>query len=364
MPPSITPPTVSTRRDFLKTATATATGIAAMPGSTSRLAFDHLGPAIVGRGDHVYSMDHHWAKLPAGKRFGYTHGVVEDKKGRFFVANQSRDAMAILDHDGNFLSSWGQAYAKGAHGLLIAEEKGEEVLYLANTSLAQVVKTDLEGNVVWQAGRPFRADIYPQDKPYSPTETALGPNGLLYVADGYGQSWIHVYDAKDGKYLDSFGGPGTGAEHLKEPHGIKIDTRSGTPVVQVADRAHVRIVNFSLEGKLVEEIITKTDLRYPCTTFHRGNLLYIPDLFARVSIFDQHNQKVADLGDYVDGKPLTSWDDFGSKYPDLKGYPDIPPEKRTQNKFISPHALWVDKAGNIYVVEWVQDGRVTKLTKQ
>ncbi len=342
-----------TRRDFVATATNAAIGLAHLPDT----------PIVLGTGAYRYRMDHQWAKLPEGRQFGYTHGVVEDRQGRFFIANQSRDAIAIFDRNSHFLSSWGQAYATGAHGLRLEVEQNQEVLYLANTGLAQVVKTTLDGDVIWQAGRPYRADIYPQDKGYSPTETALGPNGLLYVADGYGQSWIHVYDAKDGKYLDSFGGPGNGPEHLDQPHGISIDARNGTPLVQVSDRNHVRVVNFSLDGKLVGEAIGKQDLRFPCTTFHRDGLLYVPDLFARVSIFDQANRKVADIGDYVDGKPLTSWDDFGTKYPDLKGYPDIAPAKRVRDKFISPHALWVDRAGNIYVVEWIKGGRVTKLTK-
>ena len=352
------------RRAFLKTSAKGSAGLAALASLRLSGRTDVDSRPILGNGDYRYAMDHHWAKLPEGKHFGYTHGIVEDRKGRFFVANQSRDAIAVFDKDGNFLSSWGQAYAKGAHGLRIEAEKDEEVLYLANTNLAEVVKTTLDGDVIWKAGRPYRPDVYTQDRPYSPTETALGPNGLLYVADGYGQSWIHVYDAKDGKYLDSFGGPGAGPENLEQPHGIKIDPRGAAPLVQIADRAHVRIVNFTLEGKFIEEIITKADVRFPCATFHRGDLLYVPDLFARVSIFDKNNKKVADLGDYVDGQPLTSWDDFGAKYPDLKGYPNIPPQKRTQNKFVSPHALWVDRAGNIYVVEWIEDGRVTKLTKQ
>jgi hypothetical protein len=355
------------RRDFLTTAANGTVGLAALTTLRPLAAVhgDEAQPfAILGSGDFRYSMDHHWAKLPEGKRFGYTHGIVEDRKGRFFVANQSRDAIMVLDQDGNFLSSWGQAYAKGAHGLRIEVEKDEEVLYLANTGLAEVVKTNLDGDVIWKAGRPYRPDVYTQDRPYSPTETALGPNGLLYVADGYGQSWIHVYDAKDGKYLDSFGGKGPQPENLNQPHGISIDARTGTPVLQISDRQNVRVVNFTLEGKLIGDVITRTDLRFPCTTFHQGDLLYVPDLFSRVSIFDKNNRKLADLGDYVDGKPLTSWDDFGAKYADLKGYPNIPESKRLQNKFISPHALWVDRAENIYVVEWIEDGRVTKLTKQ
>lgn len=67
-------------------------------------------------------MDHAWAKLPKGKGFGYTHGIVEDKQGRFYIANQSRDAIVVVDAQGNYLSSWGQAYAKGAHGLRISRK--------------------------------------------------------------------------------------------------------------------------------------------------------------------------------------------------------------------------------------------------
>ncbi len=357
-------PSPTSRREFLA-ATMSAAALVSLPRSSGHPSGspDPRALPILGRGEFRYSMDHHWAKLPQGKRFGYTHGIVEDRAGRFYIANQSRDAIMILDAQGNYISSWGQAYARGAHGLRIAEEGGTEFLYLANTGLGEVVKTTLDGDVVWQAGRPYLGSVYAQDRPYSPTESVLAPNGMLYVADGYGQSWIHVYDATDGKYLESFGGRGTEPHHLNQPHGISIDARGGTPLLQISDRINVRVVNFTLGGKLLGEALTRADLRFPCTTLHRGDLLYVPDLFARVSIFDKDNRKVADLGDYVEGKALTSWDDFGTTYPDLKGYPNIPQDKRRPGRFISPHALWVDRIGNIYVVEWIADGRVTKLTK-
>lgn len=351
------------RRDFLASA-ASAAALVAIP--SLRVRRSPTVPEslpVLGHGDFRYTMDHTWAKLPPGKRFGYTHGIVEDKAGRFYIANQSRDAIVVVDANGNFLSSWGQAYAKGAHGLRLSEEGGTEYLYLANTNLGEVVKTTLDGDVVWQAGRPYLAGVYTPERGYSPTESVVGPNGMLYVADGYGQSWIHIYDAKDGKYLDSFGGRGTEPHHLHQPHGISIDTRDGSPRVQVSDRANIRIVNFTLEGKYLGEIVTKDSLRFPCTSLHRGELMYVPDLYARVSIFDKANRKVADLGDYLEGATFTSEDQFGTTFPDLKGYPNIPHDKRRAGRFISPHALWVDRVGNIYVVEWIDDGRVTKLTK-
>jgi hypothetical protein len=43
-----------------------------------------------------------------------------------------------------------------------------------------------------------------------------------------------------------------------------------------------------------------------------------------------------------------------------ESFPDVPREKRVEGEFIAPHdAIW-DRDGNIYVVEWVPDGRVSK----
>lgn len=332
-----------------------------MPDERQVLASAHESITI-GRGAHTYTANHEWAKLPPDKGLGYTHGIVEDRQGRIYISNQSRDAVAIFDPDGRFMTSWGAAYQEGAHGLLIHDEDGEEVLYLANTSLAEVVKTSLDGEVIWKAPVPPVSSIYGDGQPYSPTETAVAPDGTVYVADGYGQSWIHVY-SNDGAYLDSFGGPGTEAHHLDQPHGITIDLRGDTPAVQVADRAHVRIVNFSLEGDFLGVVIPTSDLRFPCTMFHAGGMLYVPDLYARVSIFDEDNRKIVDLGDYVEGEKIKAGDDLGARFPDLAGYPNIPKEKRFKGKFISPHALWVNAGGDIFVVEWIEDGRVTKLTR-
>jgi DNA-binding beta-propeller fold protein YncE len=318
---------------------------------------------VIGDGAHRYAVDHEWATLPTPHRFGYTHGIVEDRSGRIFIANQGSEAIMVFDAEGNFLSAWGEEYAPGAHGLNIATEGGEEVLYLANTGLAQVVKTTLDGEVIWKRGTPERPDIYNEEKTYSPTETAIAPDGTVYVADGYGQSWIHVYSS-EGQYLDAFGGPGEAPGNLHTPHGINIDSRGSRPVLQIADRSNVRIVNFSLAGDFLGEIVTSDDLRYPCSTVHAGGKMYVPDLFARVSIFNANNEKIIDLGDYVDGASLTDWDDFGTTFPELEGYPNIPHERRIAGKFVSPHDLWVDGEENIYLVEWIEDGRVTKLIRQ
>ncbi len=95
--------------------------------------------------------------------------------------------------------------------------------------------------------------------------------------------------------------------------------RNGTPVVRIAGRNNIRIINFTLEGEYLGVAIPPADLRFPCPTMHASDLLYIPDLFARVSIFGKDNKKLIDLGGYVDGQALTAWGDFGTKYADLEG---------------------------------------------
>ncbi|MBZ5545797.1 MAG: hypothetical protein LAO07_19315 [Acidobacteriia bacterium] len=41
---------------------------------------------VVGSGTHTYEVQHDWGELPAGLRYGNTHGVVEDSQGRIYAA--------------------------------------------------------------------------------------------------------------------------------------------------------------------------------------------------------------------------------------------------------------------------------------
>ena len=78
----------------------------------------------------------------------------------------------------------------------------------------------------------------------------------------------------------------------------------------------------------------------------RGDVLLVPDLEARVTLLDKSNKLIVHLGDGGNGA--------------LRGEPR---EKFIPGKFICPHSAAFDKDGNIFVVEWVEVGRVTKLKK-
>ena len=305
---------------------------------------------VIGKGKHSYEVIDQWGKLPEGLKLGTTHGVVEDSKGRIFIHHTGRQSVVLFDSDGNFLSSWGDEYQGGAHGMFLNRERDGEYLYLSTTSLGFVAKTTLEGREVFRIGTPERPDIYDQEKKFVPTETAVAADGRIYIADGYGQPWIHVY-SKDAKYIKSFGGLGSGKGQLDNPHGIKIDTRGGQPLVQVSDRGNSRLQYFTLEGEHVR--FTQGDLRKPCTTYQWQDEIYVPDLFSRVTILDRKDRLVAHLGDRPD-----CWK--------KEGWPNLPRTDWVAGAFSSPHDLHVDRGGNIYVVEWLSEGtgKITKLVRQ
>lgn len=313
---------------------------------------------ILGQGDHKYECLHDWGELPATIRYGNTHGVCEDSQGHIYVhhtvnaASESHDSMVVFDAKGKFVKSWGKDFSGGAHGLHIRKEGSQEFLYLCDTGRAVVVKTTLDGEEVFTLGYPKQSDSYrlnsdgqPAVK-YKPTNLAIAPNGDIYVGDGYGSSYINQYNSK-GEFIRTFGGKGKEPGQLDCPHGIWCDTRGAEPVLTVADRSNNRIQNFSLDGKHLG-FVTGTNL--PCHFDEHNGDVVVPDLGARVTLLDRHNQVIEHLGD---DSAAANWRQVRTMTRD----------HFQPGKFVCPHGACFDHAGNIFVVEWVEIGRVTKLRK-
>jgi hypothetical protein len=359
----------TTRRQFLAAAAAPALiGLQDKSGSK---------PPILGSGPHTYEALHDWGQLPSQLKWGNTHAVVQDAQGHMHVhhtvhaSSESADSVVVFDPKGRFVRSWGKQFRGVAHGLQIRREGSDEFLYFtvnaANPRLspppdtqAAVVKTTLRGEVVWTIQGPPEIAAYTQPNPdgtpkrYNPTNLAIAPNGDLYVGDGYGSYFINHYD-RGGKYLRTFGGRGAAAGELNEPHGIWIDTRragsrtqgEGTPLVVVADRRNNRLQRFTLDGTHVDFI---AGFRLPCHFDERQGLVVIPDLHGRVTLLDGENRIVQHLGDSnapVWNNPLRTQ----------------PRDAFVPGQFICPHGACFDHDGNIFGVEWVEVGRVTKLRK-
>lgn len=347
-----------TRRRFVRTGLGTALAAAIAPRilHAADKAKPSTRPTIVGKGAHTYEVIDNWPRLPKGKEFGNTHGVCETSDGRIFIHNTSPtgDSICEFDPDGNFIRSWGQQFAPGAHGMQLRKESDGEFLYLAPTSLHKVFKTTLTGEVLFELRYPKDAKnaagqpCYTDESKFVPTNIAFAPgdsSGDFYVADGYGSNYIHQYSGK-GEYIRTWGGAGSDAGQLKCPHGIWCDTREqNNPMIVVADRANIRLQYFTLDGKYISMV--SDELRHPCHFDQRGSELLIPDLKGRVTIFDKDNRLVVHLGDNPQEK--------------FRANNGVPREQLVAGQFCSPHqAIW-DRAGNIYVVEWLKYGRVTKL---
>jgi hypothetical protein len=322
-------------------------------------------PLIVGKDEHTYEVLDGWAKLPDGMGFGNTHSVLELADGRIVIHHTGVDSTCFFDPDGKFIEAWGgRTYIGNAHGMDLRKEDGEEFLYLATTGMHKSIKTDLKGNVVFSNDYPKDAKntagnpCYANAGQYKPTFTAFAPNGDFYVTDGYGEGYIHHYSSK-GEYLNTFAGKGNADNQTQCPHGIFCDTRNpDSPMLLVADREHHRLQYFTLNGKL-DHLVTNDNLeqnkddsgkfRRPCQFSQRGSEILIPDLRGRVTILDKDNNAIVQLGD----NPNVS----------QRANNGVKKDATVPGAFCCPHGATWDHSGNIYVVEWLPYGRVTKLRK-
>ena len=119
-----------------------------------------------------------------------------------------------------------------------------------------------------------------------------------------------------------------------------MDTRRSEPELYVADRGNNRIQVMTLDGK--HKRFLKDEMKQPCCFYQFKDYLVIPDLQARVTIYDKNDKPAAILGDDPEAPKTAGWPNIQDKI--KPGY------------FSSPHAACVDSHEDIYVVEWILDG--------
>lgn len=331
------------RREFVATSFAGIAGVAFGRGAQEQ-------DIVLGSGAHKYKWVPDWLTPPSHIKYGDTHGLAQDSTGKIYLSHtvhptsESSDGVCVFDEQGKFLESWGPQFKGGSHGLDVRKEGEEEFIYHCDTNRRKVCKTTLKGETIWERGEPKEAGVYDEKHAYIPTNVAFGPEGDLFVADGYGSSYIHIYD-KNGEYKKTFGGPGSDKGKVQQPHGIWLDNRDeGDPTLAVADRANRRIQYFSLEGEHIGFVTN--GMRLPCHFSIRNGEMLVPDLQSIVTILDPYNSVIAQIGD---GDPTN-----------LRDHPraDFVP-----GKFIHPHDAIFLRNGDILVAEWVPIGRVTLLRK-
>ncbi|MEO6595324.1 MAG: peptidase [Planctomycetota bacterium] len=301
---------------------------------------------VLGEGAHRYEWVAGWGRTADGKDLGNTHGcLVVDKSGNILANTDTEAAVVVFSPEGKLQRSWGKEFQGGLHGMCLRTEDGKEVLYLAHTRRHEVVKTTIDGTVLWALGWPEASGVYEKQEQFNPTAVAVAPDGRIFVADGYGRSWVHLYD-KDRNYVKSFGGPGNEPGKMQTPHGLWLDARGKEPLLLVCDRENHRLQWFAMDGTFVR--LMDQDLRRPCNVapLLDGGLV-VADLAGRITVLDKDDRLVVHLGDNPE--------------PKLRAQNGVPREKWQDGVFLSPHGICVDSHGDVYVMDWNSLGRLSKL---
>lgn len=282
-----------------------------------------------GQGSHQYTVQENWWTLPEGWEFGWIPAVAVDSQDRIYVYSRSERPMIVFDRDGNFLDSWGEDILKDAHGIFI---DAEDHVYCVERDTHVVHKFTTDGELLMTLGTPDKPGA--EGEPFNqPTDLALGPDGEMFICDGYGNTRIHKY-SPDGELIKSWGQPGSGPGEFNLPHCVRVDPRNR---LMVADRENNRIQFFTLDGDYIEE------WRYflhPDTIYiDADEFIYVAELDQRVTILT------------LDGEIVSQWgSERGSTVP---------------GEFLAcPHGIWCDSRGDVYVGEVQADARLQKFIRQ
>lgn len=262
---------VSSRRNFIKQAGIVSGLSWTISGRSTSLLSKHTDDddVLIGHGDYKYKVHRDWAKMStAHNPILNCHEMVMDSKGRLImIGDHTANNIFIFDKSGELLDTWGSRYP-GGHGLTISKEGGEDFLFITDcgwfqdrkgkwvTQSGVVSKTTLEGRLLFNLPDPRLVGIYKKDAAFLPTETAIGPNGDIYVADGYGSDYIIQYN-HDGEYIRHFGGRDNDNSdwNIHGGHGVAIDYREkDNPMLIVTNRSTNCFKFFSLDGKYIKTL--------------------------------------------------------------------------------------------------------------
>ncbi len=267
-----------------------------------------------------------------------------------------------FDAQGNVVQGWGDPAAqdisefpRNAHGLFIDHN---DFVWIGTYRHHRVMKFTRSGELVMQIGQ-YEVTAGSND------ESLLGgPAGIwvepttneVFIADGYRNRRVIVFDAETGAYLRHWGAYGERPDDTYESgdrdpagppprqfstvHGL-IGSNDG--LIYVADRRGNRIQVFQQNGDFVTEKIIAPQTRSSGSAFVVG---LSPDADQEwLYLADGTNHKVWVL-----------------RRSDLEIVGEFGRGGRQVGQFLRPHGMSVDSQGNIYVGEASTGRRVQKFT--
>ena len=282
--------------------------------------------------------------------------LFEDEKGATKNPPETKCCTAAppvleFDQDGNLLRYWGGPgmgydWPKSEHGIYI---DSQGYVWLAGNDQAdhQILTFTGDGKFLQQIGKAnVTGDSNSQDKLGRPAHMVLDEQANeLYVADGYKNRRVIVFDAKSGAYKRHWGAYGhkpsdekmaaykpdaPPSQQFSNPvHCVRL---SNDGLVYICDRANDRIQVFRKDGTFVKEF------RIEPETLQNGSVwdLVLSEDAGQKYIFiaDGANGQIITIN-RDDGKVLTQWGRHG----------------RQPGQFKWVHNIAIDSKGNIYTAE-------------
>lgn len=332
-----------------------------------------------GPGLPVFQVDPYWPKpLPNSWTFGEFSGVAVDSRDHVWIDQRPRTlgedekyltvnpppgdccapAPAIMEFDaaGNFVQGWG---GPGSGYEWPENEHGVHVDYRDNVWIggngakdAHILKFTRTGRFLLQIGHQGKSTgSHDTENLSRPAKMQVSPKtNELFVADGYGNRRVVVFDADTGAYKRHWGAygnkpddnaprarvtEGPGPEQFNLVHGVRL---SKDDLVYVSDRVNNRIQAFKPDGTFLKEafIARKTAAMgsaYDVDLSPDNKFLYVPD-GSNNHVWILNRETLQVLGN------------FGR-------------QGRYAGQFHHAHSLAIDSKGNVYVAE-TQGKRVQK----
>ncbi|MBV9545794.1 MAG: hypothetical protein JOY61_15595 [Chloroflexi bacterium] len=300
-----------------------------------------------GKAPLTFDLVPNWEQLPQGWNHGDVAGVATDSSDRVYVFNRGDHPVIVYESDGRFLRSWGEGVFTRPHGITIHQD----VVYCADDTDHTVRAFTLDGDMLWTLGTPHQ----PSDTGYSPegrtnllsirrgagpfnrpTRVAIAPSGDIYVSDGYGNARVHRF-SRSRELIRSWGEPGDQPGQFNLPHSVWVHTDGR---VFVCDRENDRIQIFSPDGDFLS---MWTGLTRP------GDLFIDPTGYVLVGEMAWEPEATS-----MAGRPYTEVRTPRMSIRDMQGQLLAEwggPDPCAPGSFASPHGVWVDSRGDLYVAE-------------
>lgn len=261
------------------------------------------------------------------------------------VTDETKNNIIIYDRSGKLLSTWGTEFP-GGHGLTLSDEGGTEFLFICDPDAGRVVKTTLDGRQILELPHPHAIQVYESTQAYRPTETAIGPNGDVYVADGYGSQYILQFNSK-GEFIRKFGGSGNEDSNFSTAHGVCIDARDKNNITLLCtSRGHNSFKRFTLDGKYLSTLFLPG--AFVCRAVIDDSNIYAGVCWSRLRYLELTNN--SGFVTILDSKDKVISNPGGTEPTYKKGALQLMVQDNPI--FNHCHDVCIDNDKNIYVCQW------------